>query len=1110
MAKRQLSYADALKVLGKDEPALLDFAEMLVDGGLGALGVPDLFGVRSELVKKGREAIRPLREKITGVSRMTRMERIEAALKIIAVEAFFTAVEEVLDESDSPLAMKDLRLTREVQLEIADGVRPLDEGVLRIEDGTLSVSGDIASLRAYGLHRRITRELREHVEQSEAFGRLDKAGRDAVRARLDVDAIAPKTVAHYADSLLGLAADVPEVRIWAQMQAQRRTDAGMERVETGLAALRGILEQVSSGSAPGRRREELATLNRAVLDRPILRTAGPGAGVPTAAEGYLSPRGRFTHSLVGANLASEKWWQEHATTHDDIQLVIAGLLTRRTALRYPITVLGHPGAGKSKLTEMIAAQLPPSDFMAIRVELRGVQANSPIHAQIDDGLRASLHTGVSWRELADEAEGALPVVILDGFDELLQATGVDRSDYLEQVQEFQRRQEEMGRPVAVIVTSRTVVAGRMRFPENCPVIKLESFSTPQIQRMLEVWNDAQEESLAARGLSPVPLESVLAYRELAEQPLLLMMLLIYDSDANALQGKEGALSRSALYEELLRMFADREIDKHRSNLTEDEAEQAVEGELRRLEVVALAMFTRHRQTISAEELDKDLETLFPDAGVHPEGADLHGALSDADQVLGRFFFVHESRAEAKDRAASVYEFLHATFGEYLVARYAAAVLDGLVEDRREERKRSRRRRSTRPLDYGELYAITSYAAFTSRAAVVEFLDDLLHQRFAEVPEERSDYIDLLLTLFHEAPYARPSQEFEGYEPWRATVVYRQAAYSLNLAVLLACCGETLDLAKLFPDEDRMAWHGWRRQAAHWRGLMDEEWHGFVDTVRIRHSGGLRRETTTTMERERGEPVVVGECLGFEVSPEGPGDLDITDPYEITVPYDGVTSKLLRSTAVRTNGTAARIMLMMTPMLRYVNEEALIWYADPDDPTRTWSETHDILRLRTEPLHEDINGRLRAYRRLLSTPTLGRIELLTLRQAAEDLGRLEREPSGDVSFVELGSLVIGFIIGAESVVSGPRLGRDELDAVFSVLQAHLAVDTDFSAGCTRLLEQAEQNEILNEAEEEQPEQPSEKKQGASEERTVREAVRFSSRFPESTRPYSPMNPNSGAW
>jgi hypothetical protein len=39
-----------------------------------------------------------------------------------------------------------------------------------------------------------------------------------------------------------------------------------------------------------------------------------------------------------------------------------------------------------------------------------------------------------WRR--GNPSGALPVVLPDGFDELLQATGVSRSDYLEQVRDL--------------------------------------------------------------------------------------------------------------------------------------------------------------------------------------------------------------------------------------------------------------------------------------------------------------------------------------------------------------------------------------------------------------------------------------------------------------------------------------------------------------------------------------------------------------------------------------------------------------------------------------------------------------------------------------------------
>jgi len=56
------------------------------------------------------------------------------------------------------------------------------------------------------------------------------------------------------------------------------------------------------------------------------------------------------------------------------------------------------------------------------------------------------------------------VVLLDGFDELLQATGVSQSDYLLKLARFQQREADQGRPVIVLVTSRTAVADRVRYP----------------------------------------------------------------------------------------------------------------------------------------------------------------------------------------------------------------------------------------------------------------------------------------------------------------------------------------------------------------------------------------------------------------------------------------------------------------------------------------------------------------------------------------------------------------------------------------------------------------------------------------------------------------------
>ena len=109
-------------------------------------------------------------------------------------------------------------------------------------------------------------------------------------------------------------------------------------------------------------------------------------------------------------------------------------------------------------------------------------AEAEIQDQVERALRLAIGETVSWAELSRDAEGAVPVILLDGFDELLQATGLHQSDYLHQVAEFQQREAALGRPVAV----HGHHPGRRRRPgppaSRCPGLRLEPFDDAQIER----------------------------------------------------------------------------------------------------------------------------------------------------------------------------------------------------------------------------------------------------------------------------------------------------------------------------------------------------------------------------------------------------------------------------------------------------------------------------------------------------------------------------------------------------------------------------------------------------------------------------------------------------
>ena len=107
----------------------------------------------------------------------------------------------------------------------------------------------------------------------------------------------------------------------------------------------------------------------------------------------------------------------------DLTRFLAGHLTAPVATRAPLLVLGQPGSGKSVLTQMMAARMPPDEFLVVRVVLRDVAADDELQAQIEHAVRTATGESLTWTDLSRSAEGALPVVLLDGFDELLQATG---------------------------------------------------------------------------------------------------------------------------------------------------------------------------------------------------------------------------------------------------------------------------------------------------------------------------------------------------------------------------------------------------------------------------------------------------------------------------------------------------------------------------------------------------------------------------------------------------------------------------------------------------------------------------------------------------------------
>ena len=834
--RRSLSYADAARMLGGRESPVIKLLERIsVTGGLLIPGI-NLINVCREIVRLGDEILSGLGERLRGLDRMSRTERLRAAHTVIVLTAYFETLEEILD--GLPSAYR-LRFARAEQLSLASGESA--DGGWRGIVAALSSVEPVAPVpvRSYeamlgGLeefYRRLSGNVADFIAGLPGWDQLGEEQRTGIGSRLR-GSVPGLAVGRYEELFRRLVADFPEFSIWSNMSDHQATRA---ELRNGLAGLQIVLEPMACGRLPDQRREALARAHGSALLKPIAPAGEMPAElrIPALGDGYIDHRIRVAEIGPSSEPGRESWWSQ-VPVRDDACRFLAGYLVSPVAQEAPLVVLGQPGSGKSVLTRILAARLPATDFLAVRVELRQVAAEADLQEQIEFAVWKATGEKLSWPRLVESGDGALPVVMFDGFDELLQATGVSQTDFLVRVMAFQEREADQGRPLAVVVTSRTAVTDRARIPYGTVAVRLEPFDDDQVAAWLAVWQRFNAGLLGERGLRPLPANKALLHRELAEQPLLLLMLALYDADTNALQQRSAELGSTELYGQLLREFARREIRKHAGTLADADLEHEVEAELLRLSAVAFAMFNRRSQWVSEEDLDTDLSVLLPGPQAAHKSSGFRAQLTAAQLAVGRFFFIHESQATQDERRLQTYEFLHATFGEFLVARLVRQILTDMIA--REELAARSPFTST---DDGLLHAILSFAALTARAPVIVFLGDLLDQIGAE---QRQVLAALLLRLHARALYPRTESAYSSYEPLPLTVTARHAAWSANLAVLAVLTAREVAGSQLFPGEPDPA-VAWRNQAMMWRSqLSNDEWFGLHETFVIsRVWEGQRRQ-----------------------------------------------------------------------------------------------------------------------------------------------------------------------------------------------------------------------------------------------------------------------------
>jgi adenylate kinase family enzyme len=457
-----------------------------------------------------------------------------------------------------------------------------------------------------------------------------------------------------------------------------------EHIDLGFSQLSELIASVPAGIEARHAEVVFTELERtylAAIDEPIIKDPSPtdpnkpSLIYPKKAEIFVPQSFKVLRYAPGQQLEDESAWANTPARKDLGQFLVSYFSSPYSTVA-PLIILGHPGCGKSLLSQMLAARFVSDAYTPIRVELRSIEADNELEVQIEQQIRKDTGRITSFASLTEHLNNRPALIIFDGYDELLQASGQVFASYIMKVQKFQEREAKVleRNPLRAIITSRLSLINKASVPSESTVIRLLEFDSDQQQKWISVWNSANAAYFEGTGTQPFELLSDNKnVRLLAEQPLLLLMLALYDSSGNKLRTNRG-LDQTLLYDSLLKQFIEREHLKSPDfrSLPSPKRSSEIDADLERLGAAAIGMFNRRSLHIRMTQLDADLAFLKLERAV-PQGSG--HILSQAELLLGSFFFVHKSKSEHKgehtqEREADVaFEFLHNTFGEFLAGDF---------------------------------------------------------------------------------------------------------------------------------------------------------------------------------------------------------------------------------------------------------------------------------------------------------------------------------------------------------------------------------------------------------------------------------------------------------
>lgn len=699
---------DILNAFESLSDAAIIFSSILF--GPQFLPMLELLDVKDRLFNLGHKVYDFIAQKIE-LDYIDRTEQMRAAYALICYTSYFDVLQDVLPSNVRKKLKLKFEKKREMMVDSIDSTDTLQ---------ALPVAPDVHCNVFYADHvtsffdikkqlitvyERVTNNIMKMILEASIFNEEKGKEKQELEAlKKEIEKISQRAIKVYEAQYLNLADQFNDFALFAQLKnfegihcaiEKNRTAidliAGItEKIDVGLKNLNGIVNSIVTNYSAIQVQDiidDLAQKYIATIGEPIIDdkeissdTETISLKFPKIVDAFIPQSYKcLSYQRKETKLEDTSVWSKLPIQYDLDRFFIKYLYSP-DSIDYPLVILGQPGSGKSLLTKVLSAQLMSSSYTVIRIPLREVNAEDGIDVLVEDQIKKLTNRPLStqgYGGFAAQFKEKPLIIILDGYDELLQAKGNVCSGYLEKVRMFQQDQKAMKRPVRIMITSRITLIDKARIPINSTILRLMEFNSQQRQAWIDIWNNMNADYFRESNIAPFSLLSKekreeKSIIELAEQPLLLLMLALYDSEANEL-AKTNDIKRTELYDNLLRRFVRRERRRYVpefENKPANEQEKIIDQEMGRLGVVAIGMYNREEVVILSRQLEEDLDTFN---ARRDDGSPRLNTLKESESVLGGFFFIHKSVAQDvgahSDNSESAYEFLHNTFGEFLTADF---------------------------------------------------------------------------------------------------------------------------------------------------------------------------------------------------------------------------------------------------------------------------------------------------------------------------------------------------------------------------------------------------------------------------------------------------------